>query len=71
MTLMRMALNDVLSSAQVSLPSLTSPLESHHCATYWKRVLHYREIFVKIATCCAIFLCFGQVDFSSFSVHLE
>ncbi|KRX81735.1 hypothetical protein T06_14489 [Trichinella sp. T6] len=25
---------DVLSSAQVSLPSLTSPLESHHCATF-------------------------------------
>ncbi|KRY04688.1 hypothetical protein T12_2353 [Trichinella patagoniensis] len=28
------------------------------------------EVFVEIAQFCAIFLCFWQVDFSSFSVHL-
>ncbi|KRY33580.1 hypothetical protein T01_7774, partial [Trichinella spiralis] len=36
-----------------------------------ERFLHYREIFVEIAKSCAIFLRCGQVDFSSFSVHLE
>ncbi|KRY06914.1 hypothetical protein T01_5501, partial [Trichinella spiralis] len=32
---------------------------------------HYNEVFVEIAKFCAIFRCFGQVDFPSFSVHFE
>ncbi|KRY03234.1 hypothetical protein T12_3037, partial [Trichinella patagoniensis] len=32
---------------------------------------HFSEVFFESAQFCAIFLCFWQVDFSSFSVHLE
>ncbi|KRY46096.1 hypothetical protein T03_6423 [Trichinella britovi] len=40
----------------------------------YSRIFHFRhfsEVFVEIAQFSAIFLCFWQVDFSSFSVHLE
>ncbi|KRX53899.1 hypothetical protein T06_17009 [Trichinella sp. T6] len=57
----------------------TNTQESSETDTLQKRnqdasILHFRhvtEIFVKIAQFCAIFLCFWQVDFSSFSAHLE
>ncbi|KRX44529.1 hypothetical protein T05_7580 [Trichinella murrelli] len=39
---------DVLSSAQVSLPSLTSPLKSHHCTTFLQYLGKYA--FVRLAT---------------------
>ncbi|KRY57070.1 hypothetical protein T03_5346 [Trichinella britovi] len=51
-------------------------LKSH----YVQRLLQYlgkyafmqlSEVFVKISQFCVIFLCFWQVDFSSFSGHLE
>ncbi|KRX30100.1 hypothetical protein T05_15838, partial [Trichinella murrelli] len=32
---------------------------------------HYNEVFAENAETCAIFRCFGQVDFPSFSVHFE
>ncbi|KRX14677.1 hypothetical protein T07_12970 [Trichinella nelsoni] len=32
---------------------------------------HYNGVFVENAECGAIFRCFGQVDFPSFSVHFE
>ncbi|KRZ94401.1 hypothetical protein T08_4662 [Trichinella sp. T8] len=39
---------DVLSSARVSLPSLTSPLKSHHCTTFLQYLGKYA--FVRRAT---------------------
>ncbi|KRY06493.1 hypothetical protein T12_3573 [Trichinella patagoniensis] len=39
---------DVLSSAQVSLPSLTSPLKSHHCTTFLQYLGKY--VFVRRET---------------------
>ncbi|KRX34690.1 hypothetical protein T05_13526 [Trichinella murrelli] len=39
---------DVLSSAQVSYPSLTSRLKSHHCTTFLQYLGKYA--FVRLAT---------------------
>ncbi|KRX14690.1 hypothetical protein T07_11029 [Trichinella nelsoni] len=48
----------------------SSPFE-----TPLKRILdifrHYNLIFIETAKSCAIFRCFGQVNFPSFSVHFE
>ncbi|KRY03221.1 hypothetical protein T12_10570, partial [Trichinella patagoniensis] len=32
---------------------------------------HYNEVFAEKAETCAIFRCFGEFDFPSFSVHFE
>ncbi|KRY34526.1 hypothetical protein T01_7103 [Trichinella spiralis] len=38
---------------------------------YAKLFRHYNEVFIHITHSCSIFPCFGQLDFSSFSVHFE
>ncbi|KRX28153.1 hypothetical protein T07_11414 [Trichinella nelsoni] len=42
-------------------------------AEFWYRIFfrHDNEVFVEISNSCAIFLCFGQLDFPSFSVRFE
>ncbi|KRX14744.1 hypothetical protein T07_13278, partial [Trichinella nelsoni] len=45
--------------------------ESRSSGTHLKRFLHYNEVFDEIVQSFAIIICFGQVNFSSFSVQLE
>ncbi|KRX25277.1 hypothetical protein T07_552 [Trichinella nelsoni] len=42
-------------------------------AEFWYRIFcrHCNEVFVEIPTSYEIFLCFGQLDFPSFSFHFE